>query len=247
MKGQNKHRRNVMLKERKEKANPNQMRMCVAFCRDGVCIYGEGCTLSHDLDAFVASSQREADLGDVCHNFTTLGKCNYGVLCRYGSGHLKDGKVNIVDEEKVAAVGGQTSINFLSNDIKFQLRRKKYDFSAANQAAHEVANGKLTITEAKKSVRGRPLKAGRIDFAGKLYLAPLTTVGNLPFRRVCKEFGADVTCGEMALATILEGNPSEWALLRRHHTEDLFGEFDFYFLPTILPLLSRSPNLRLPR
>jgi tRNA-dihydrouridine synthase 3 len=219
LRGMNKNRRTLMKERNQDKPT---VKLCSKFAgsyglnehQDKIefCDQGERCRFSHDVDAFLATEP--SYFGRKCPIYDTYGFCGYGLRCKFAESHMDpETHHNQLDESKFNEFGPKFAAsykNFLPFETKQSLRKKKYDFSALEQSA-----GPASMDERQWS---------SVDFRGKLYLAPLTTVGNLPFRRVCKEFGADITCGEMAMAqNIVEGSISEWALLRRHATEDVFG------------------------
>ena len=62
------------------------------------------------------------------------------------------------------------------------------------------------------------------QLSGQLLLAPLTKGGNLPFRRLCVELGAQITFSEMVVAhKLVKGFRQEAVLLRTHENEPCFG------------------------
>lgn len=75
----------------------------------------------------------------------------------------------------------------------------------------------MTDIHASNSLSSSPI-------LGRFPLSPLTKGGNLPFRRLCRDFGATATCSEMIYAhQLLRGKGREPALLRHHASEDRFG------------------------
>ena len=174
------------------------------------------CKRMHSVAAYIEKNPPMAS-GE-CPFFAANGHCRFGFKCVFANSHadFSDMENPRLIEKEVKSEPVKM-LNVVNADFIKSVRKRQYNFKFYDPQKGDAAFEEVRLGAGEKTRK-------RVDFANKIYIAPLTTVGNLTFRRVVKEYGADITCCEMATVdTLIKGQKSEWALLKRHPSEDVFG------------------------
>jgi tRNA-dihydrouridine synthase 3 len=189
---------------------------CPVFEKYGKCPSGWRCL-------FVGSHMKEVKHEDGRSELVVLGVGNESTADQGDGevGEVKPGVVNVVpasvkidlSRKRVALDKSDKYLDWLAKDtelLREHYHKKKDDEDASKDYRAQYVEPPLKPSEKRRIYFGRETPV----------LAPLTTQGNLPFRRLCVELGAQVTYSEMALGLpLLQGQKADWTLMRAHETE----------------------------
>jgi tRNA-dihydrouridine synthase 3 len=133
-------------------------------------------------------------------------------------------------------------VNIVGKEIKFGLSRRKIGTPRSDQYLEWIESNRgnerhmfdaaqmdtEVLKEEKEARRAeyveapfRPSEKRRLYYGPETpVLAPLTTQGNMPYRRLCVDLGCQVTWSEMAMGMpLIQGERGEWALMKAHESE----------------------------
>ena len=149
-------------------------KLCPAVSRETECKYGDQCKFIHDVGKYMAS--KPPDIGDTCVNYEKLGKCPYGLTCRFGRSHITEDFKNHIDDKIYDASGTPSTRNNLNKDIQNILRKKKYNFAKADEyLAHlnDVVKNSLPFSDlGKLSRKGQIKTVGTVTDEDTIKLLP---------------------------------------------------------------------------
>ena len=188
-------------KKRKKELSHKNDGICQFFFKNGYC-EREDCHFSHDVKSYLENAKF---LEGSCPLFSKYGTCPSGFLCLWGKEHIDFDKVKVIKNEELMN----------KNPIEKELNIIK------GEDIHKIRKGNFDFQMPKDYPKPQPKL---LNFENKLILPSLCTFGNLPYRRIVKKFGCDITMSEMVMSqSLIEGKASEWALCKKHPCEDIFG------------------------